>query len=59
MKEATDRVCFAAEARATENEGGDRSTKCLWPPCEGQLCAGLIVVKFKFKGYASRSTLLS
>jgi hypothetical protein len=53
MKEATDRVCFAAEARATENEGGDRSTKCLWPPCEGQLCAGL-VVKFKFKGYASR-----
>ena len=52
MKEATDRVCFAAEARDTENEGGDRSTKYLWP-CVGQ-CAGLVVVKFKFKGYASR-----
>ena len=54
MKEATDRVCFAAEARATENEGGDRRTKYLWPLCRSVVCRSCGLVKFKFKGYVSR-----
>ena len=57
MKEATDRVCFAAEARDTENEGGDRSTKYLWP-CVGQLCADLVVGQVQVQGVC-KSTLVS